>query len=85
LAAIVYTDIATDGTLEGPNLEQTREVCVATHVPVVASGGVGSLEHLAALRELPLQGSIIGRSLYENSFTIADALAVYEHGRSATA
>ncbi|MEM8737340.1 MAG: 1-(5-phosphoribosyl)-5-[(5-phosphoribosylamino)methylideneamino]imidazole-4-carboxamide isomerase [Planctomycetota bacterium] len=82
LAAIVYTDIATDGTLQGPNLEQTRAVCEATHVPVVASGGVGTLAHLAALRELPIQGAIIGRSLYENTVTIEDALAVFEEGQA---
>ena len=80
LAAIVYTDIATDGTLAGPNVEQTRAMCQATHVPIVASGGVGTLEHLAALRELPVQGSIIGRSLYDNTLTIEDALSVFEKG-----
>lgn len=83
LAAIVYTDIATDGTLKGPNVPQTRAMCEATHVPIVASGGVGTLEHLAALRELPIQGAIIGRSLYENTFTIDDALAVFEKGAAA--
>ncbi|MEM1027701.1 MAG: 1-(5-phosphoribosyl)-5-[(5-phosphoribosylamino)methylideneamino]imidazole-4-carboxamide isomerase [Planctomycetota bacterium] len=81
LAAIVYTDIATDGTLQGPNVEQTRAMCEATHTPIVASGGVGTLKHLAALRELPVQGAIIGRSLYENAFTIEQALATFEgHG-----
>lgn len=80
LAAIVYTDIATDGTLKGPNVEQTKAMCEATHVPIVASGGVGTLAHLAALRELPIQGAIIGRSLYENTVTIDDALAVFEKG-----
>ena len=83
LAAIVYTDIATDGTLEGPNIEQTRAMCEATLVPIVASGGVGTLAHLEALRELPIQGAIIGRSLYENTLTIDDALAVFEKGRPA--
>ncbi|MEO1237642.1 MAG: 1-(5-phosphoribosyl)-5-[(5-phosphoribosylamino)methylideneamino]imidazole-4-carboxamide isomerase [Planctomycetota bacterium] len=82
LAAIVYTDIATDGTLQGPNVDATRELCDATDVPVVASGGVGTLQHLADLRELPIQGAIIGRSLYENTVTIADALAVFERGAS---
>ena len=82
LAAIVYTDIATDGTLRGPNLPQTRAVCEATRVPVVASGGVGTLQHLAQLRELPIQGAIIGRSLYEQTVTIQDALEVFEKGRN---
>ncbi|MEM9914299.1 MAG: 1-(5-phosphoribosyl)-5-[(5-phosphoribosylamino)methylideneamino]imidazole-4-carboxamide isomerase [Planctomycetota bacterium] len=83
LAAIVYTDIATDGTLQGPNVEQTRAMCEATHTPIVASGGVGTLEHLAALRELPIQGAIIGRSLYENTLTIDNALNVFEKGAAA--
>jgi len=80
LAAIVYTDIATDGTLKGPNIEQTQAMCDATLVPIVASGGVGTLDHLATLRQLPVQGAIIGRSLYENTVTIDGALAVFEKG-----
>jgi phosphoribosylformimino-5-aminoimidazole carboxamide ribotide isomerase len=82
LAAIVYTDIATDGTLQGPNLEETRQMAKATDVPIVASGGVGSLEHLCSLRQLSLQGAIVGRALYENSFTIDEALAVFEQKES---
>ncbi len=81
LAAIVYTDIATDGTLQGPNVEATRELAEATHVPVVASGGVGSLDHLRALRELPIQGAIVGKAIYEESFSVAEAIAVFEQGR----
>lgn len=80
LAAIVYTDISTDGTMEGPNLEATRAVAEATHVPVVASGGVGTLEHLAALRELPVAGAIVGRAIYEAAFDVADAVRVFERG-----
>ncbi|XAL99822.1 1-(5-phosphoribosyl)-5-[(5-phosphoribosylamino)methylideneamino]imidazole-4-carboxamide isomerase [Phycisphaeraceae bacterium D3-23] len=78
LAAIVYTDIAVDGMLTGPNVEATRAMAEATDVPVVASGGVGTLDHLRALRPLPLQGTIIGKSLYENRFTIDEALNAYE-------
>lgn len=80
LAAIVYTDIATDGTMGGPNVEATRQMAEATHVPIVASGGVGTLEHLRALRELPIQGAIIGKSLYENAFTVEQAIAAFERG-----
>ena len=75
LAAIVYTDIATDGMMTGPNVEATRELAEATHVPVVASGGVGTLEHIRQLAELPLQGVIVGRAIYEDAFTVEDALA----------
>lgn len=80
LAAIVYTDIATDGTLAGPNLESTRRMALATHVPIVASGGVGTLDHLRELRKLPIQGAIVGRALYDGAFTLEQALAVFERG-----
>ena len=78
LAAIVYTDISTDGTMKGPNVTATHEMAQATSVPIVASGGVGTLDHLRALKALPLQGAIVGRALYEGAFTIEEALAVYE-------
>ncbi len=78
LAAIVYTDIATDGTLQGPNVEATREMAEATDVPIVASGGVGTLDHLRALRALPIQGAIVGRALYDGAFTIEEGLKTFE-------
>jgi len=78
LAAIVYTDIATDGTLQGPNVPATAEMVQATDVPIVASGGVGTLDHLRALRKLDIQGAIIGKALYENQFTIDEALEAFE-------
>lgn len=78
LAAIVYTDIAVDGMLTGPNVEATAAMADATDVPIVASGGVGLLEHLQALRGLPIQGAIIGKSLYENRFTISEAIQAFE-------
>ena len=79
LAAIVFTDIATDGTLAGPNVESTLEMAKATKVPIVASGGVGTLEHLRALRKLPIQGSIVGRALYEGTMTIDEAIKTLEN------
>lgn len=78
LAAIVFTDIATDGTLQGPNAVSTQEMAEATKVPVVASGGVGTLEHLEVLRKLDIQGAIVGRALYDHAFTIDEALKVFE-------
>ena len=78
LAAIVYTDIATDGTMKGPNVEATAQLAAATHVPIVASGGVGTLAHLRALRKLPIQGVIVGRALYEDAFTAEQAVEVLE-------
>ena len=78
LAAIVYTDIATDGTLEGPNVDATAEIANATNVPVVASGGIGTIAHLESLKPLKIQGSILGRALYENAFTINEAIKAFE-------
>lgn len=73
----VVTDVAKDGTLKGPNLELLRRVCSATDRPVVASGGVGSLEDLHSLAELVpdgVEGAIIGKALYAGAFTLAEAL-----------
>ena len=78
LSAIVYTDIAVDGMLTGPNAIATAEMAQATDVPIVASGGVGTLDHLRDLRKLNVQGAIIGKSLYENKFTIDEALQAFE-------
>ncbi|AHI00410.1 bifunctional 1-(5-phosphoribosyl)-5-((5-phosphoribosylamino) methylidenea mino)imidazole-4-carboxamide isomerase/phosphoribosylanthranilate isomerase PriA [Kutzneria viridogrisea] len=74
----VVTDVSKDGTLRGPNLELLREVCARTDAPVVASGGVSSVDDLLALAELSqdgLEGSIIGKALYAGKFTLAQALA----------
>lgn len=84
LAAIVYTDIATDGTLEGPSTDATRTLAEATHVPVVASGGVGTLDHLRELRPLPIQGVIVGRALYEGAFSVKQALKVLDPDHETT-
>lgn len=74
LAAILYTDVAKDGMMQGPNIEQTREVALAGKVPVIASGGVGSIEHIRQLRELPVWGAIVGRSLYEGKVDLREAI-----------
>ncbi len=76
LAAIVYTDIATDGTLKGPNVPATAEIIQATDVPIIASGGVGTLEHLRELARLKLAGVIVGRAIYEKAFTVDEALDI---------
>ena len=77
-ARYVVTDVTRDGTLEGPNLHLLREVCEATRRPVVASGGVGSLEDLHSIAELVhlgIEGAIIGKALYAEKFTLPEALA----------
>jgi len=80
-ARYVVTDITKDGTLRGPNLDLLREVCAATPRPVVASGGVSSLEDIRALAGLTavgVEGAIVGKALYAGAFTLPDALRVTE-------
>jgi phosphoribosylformimino-5-aminoimidazole carboxamide ribotide isomerase len=74
LAAIIYTDIATDGMLGGPNLVALTEMKLAVDVPVVASGGVSSAADVAQLAAIPMAGCIIGRALYEGTLTLPDAI-----------
>ncbi|MCE5301523.1 MAG: 1-(5-phosphoribosyl)-5-[(5-phosphoribosylamino)methylideneamino]imidazole-4-carboxamide isomerase [Planctomycetaceae bacterium] len=78
LAALVYTDIATDGMMTGPNVAAMAEMQAAAPWPVVASGGVTTREDVVRLAAVPMAGCIIGRALYEGSLTLADALAVAE-------
>jgi len=75
LAAIVYTDIARDGVMKGPNIEATRRLAEATSIPVVASGGVSQLSDVEALARLPIAGMIIGRALYEGTIDLGAAMA----------
>lgn len=74
IAAIVYTDIATDGMLSGPNLSAMGQMQAAVDVPVVASGGVASAQDVARLASIPMAGCIIGRALYEGTVTLPDAI-----------
>jgi phosphoribosylformimino-5-aminoimidazole carboxamide ribotide isomerase len=74
VGAILYTDVARDGMMEGPNFEHTRSLAEAGDVPVIASGGVGSLEHIRRLSELPVWGVIVGRSLYEGALDLHEAI-----------
>ncbi|HEY9409542.1 MAG TPA: bifunctional 1-(5-phosphoribosyl)-5-((5-phosphoribosylamino)methylideneamino)imidazole-4-carboxamide isomerase/phosphoribosylanthranilate isomerase PriA [Jiangellaceae bacterium] len=78
-ARYVVTDVTKDGTLRGPNLDLLREVCARTTRPVVASGGISSLDDIEALRALvPLgvEGAIVGKALYAGAFTLEEALKV---------
>ncbi len=78
-ARYVVTDVTKDGTLKGPNLELLEQVMERTDRPVIASGGVSSLDDIAALRELVphgLEGAIVGKALYAQAFTLAQALDV---------
>ena len=75
----VVTDVTKDGTLRGPNVELLREVCARTSAPVVASGGISSLDDIRALRTLVadgVEGAIVGKALYAGAFTLPQALDV---------
>ena len=78
LAAIVYTDIARDGMLTGPNVEATREMAENCHVPIIASGGMSKIEDLEQLAKLSLFGIIIGRAYYEGTIDLHKALGIVE-------
>jgi phosphoribosylformimino-5-aminoimidazole carboxamide ribotide isomerase len=76
LAALIYTDISRDGMLEGPNVEATAELAAAVSVPVIASGGVTTLDDIAKLARRRLSACIIGRALYEGKLDLAAAITL---------
>ena len=84
VTAIVYTDIGRDGMLSGLNLDQTLDLAAKLTTPVIASGGVGSLDDLAALRRVAkgtrIEGAIVGRALYDGRVKPAEALALFGRG-----
>jgi phosphoribosylanthranilate isomerase len=76
-ARYVVTDVGRDGTMTGPNLDLLRSVTAATTRPVVASGGVASLDDLRAIATVPgVEGAIVGKALYAGAFTLEEALAL---------
>ncbi len=79
LAAIVYTDIARDGMMEGPNCEAMMEMSNSVSLPVIASGGVTVLADIERLAATGVAGCIIGRALYEGSLTVTEAVRVAGH------
>ena len=81
VAAIIYTDISRDGMMQGVNVEATCRLAEAVHIPVIASGGVTSLEDIRALCEAGeegIQGVVIGRALYEGTVRLPEAQALVE-------
>ncbi len=79
--ALVVTEISVDGTLQGPDTDGLTKLLAATDIPIIASGGVGTLEHLRALAAVTVDGrrfagAITGRALYEGAFTVSDALSI---------
>ncbi len=79
LAAIIYTDITKDGMMAGPNLERTKQIADAVDIPVIASGGVNSIEDIKMLIQSGnIEAAIIGRALYEGTLRLADAIKAAE-------
>jgi phosphoribosylformimino-5-aminoimidazole carboxamide ribotide isomerase len=80
VAALIYTDIERDGAMQGPNVEATAALARAVSIPVIASGGVSSLDDLAALKACgaPLDGAISGRALYDGRIDLAEAVALLD-------
>jgi phosphoribosylformimino-5-aminoimidazole carboxamide ribotide isomerase len=75
LAAIIYTDIAKDGMLQGPNLQAMAEMNAAVDGEVVASGGITTADDVRKLAEIGMAGCIVGRALYEGTLTLTEAIA----------
>jgi phosphoribosylformimino-5-aminoimidazole carboxamide ribotide isomerase len=74
LAAIVYTDIAKDGMLTGPNFEQLKQMQAATSIPVVCSGGVTSMEDIEQLLQMNCHAAIVGRAIYDGKLDLTAVL-----------
>lgn len=74
IAAIIYTDISKDGMLKGPNIDRTASLVQSVDVPVVAAGGVTTVEDITRLGEVGVSGAVIGRALYEGTITVKDAI-----------
>jgi len=74
LAAIIYTDITKDGMMTGPNIERTKGLIQTIDIPIIASGGVRELSDIKKLAELGAEAVIIGRSLYEGTLKLSDAI-----------
>lgn len=72
---IVYTDIATDGTLKGPNIAAMAEMVKAADADIIASGGIGSIEHIKSLIPTGVEGVIVGRALYTGNVDLRDAIS----------
>jgi len=74
VGALIFTPVSVDGTLKGPRIEKTVKLVETVKVPVIASGGVASLEDLVALTETGVEGVVVGTALYEKKFTLKEAL-----------
>lgn len=81
-AAVIYTDIERDGTEEGVNLKLTQKIAESIDIPVIASGGIGTMKHVKAVQQIEkygVEGLIVGRALYEKRFSISDLVKVQQN------
>lgn len=74
----IYTDIARDGTLTEPNFEQIKRISTQTTIPLIAAGGIASIEHLKKLKDLGIEGAIIGQAIYTGAIDVQKALAALD-------
>ncbi|MCJ7576216.1 MAG: 1-(5-phosphoribosyl)-5-[(5-phosphoribosylamino)methylideneamino]imidazole-4-carboxamide isomerase [Dehalococcoidia bacterium] len=74
VSRLIYTDIKRDGTLTEPNFDMIKRLIAATNVPVIVAGGISRLEHLQRLRELGVEGAIIGKALYTGDINLGEAI-----------
>ena len=75
---VIYTDIAKDGMMQGPNIEETKKLVDETNLQIVASGGVSSLEDLKALEKIGVHGAIIGKAIYTGAIQLEEAVALFK-------
>ncbi|HAG51561.1 MAG: 1-(5-phosphoribosyl)-5-[(5-phosphoribosylamino)methylideneamino]imidazole-4-carboxamide isomerase [Deltaproteobacteria bacterium GWC2_42_51] len=78
ITCIIYTDIARDGMLTGPNVKATKEMAHAVNIPVIASGGMSSVKDIEGFKGLKLEGIIIGKALYTGAINLREAIEVAE-------
>ena len=79
---MIFTDIAKDGMLKGPNIASVREIARISPVPVIASGGISSLEDIKKLAAIPVGGAIIGKALYDGCLSLQEAIAIARAAKS---
>ena len=80
VTCIIYTDISKDGTMAGPNVEQTKALVEETGIDIIASGGVSQMQDLENTQAIGVQGTIIGKALYLNAIALDAAIAIFERG-----
>ena len=78
VTTVIYTDVSRDGMMQGPNVAATKALIDATGMEVIGSGGVSAIDDLLSFRDAGCAGAILGKSLYEKAFTLADALSAME-------